>query len=248
MPKGTSFLVKNLFFNIPARRNFLKSGHVELKHIIDEFERVALAHPTTHFVLISNGAEIFNLPSSNYRQRIVNIFGGKTNEKLVPVNEETEIITISGFVGKPEFAKKNRSEQFFLVNDRFIKSSFLHHAVMSAYEGLLKEGNQPSYFAYFEETDMCHRVWLAGYRIVYAFKSVIYHKMGATSSNLNNSFVQYHSFKNRIATYIKNLNSWHMVAMISVHVGLSELFSLFALLRGNTTLFIAVSSAGWCIS
>lgn len=150
LPKGTSFLVKNLFFNIPARRNFLKSDHVELKHIIDEFERVALAHPTIHFVLISNGAEIFNLPSSNYRQRIVNIFGGKTNEKLVPVNEETEIITISGFVGKPEFAKKNRSEQFFLVNDRFIKSSFLHHAVMSAYEGLLKDANQPSYFLYLQ--------------------------------------------------------------------------------------------------
>lgn len=150
LPKGTSFLVKNLFFNIPARRNFLKSDHVELKHIIDEFERVALAHPTIHFVLINNGAEIFNLPSSNYRQRIVNIFGGKTNEKLVPVNEETEIISISGFVGKPEFAKKNRSEQFFLVNDRFIKSSFLHHAVMSAYEGLLKDGNQPSYFLYLQ--------------------------------------------------------------------------------------------------
>lgn len=150
LPKGTSFLVKNLFFNIPARRNFLKSDNVELKHIIDEFERVALAHPTIHFVLISNGAEIFNLPSSNYRQRIVNIFGGKTNEKLVPVNEETEIITISGFVGKPEFAKKNRSEQFFLVNDRFIKSSFLHHAVMSAYDGLLKDGNQPSYFLYLQ--------------------------------------------------------------------------------------------------
>ncbi len=150
LPKGTSFLVKNLFFNIPARRNFLKSDHVELKHIIDEFERVALAHPTIHFVLISNGAEIFNLPSSNYRQRIVNIFGGKTNEKLVPVNEETEIITISGFVGKPEFAKKNRSEQFFLVNDRFIKSSFLHHAVISAYEGLLKDANQPSYFLYLQ--------------------------------------------------------------------------------------------------
>lgn len=150
LPKGTSFLVKNLFFNIPARRNFLKSDNVELKHIIDEFERVALAHPTIHFVLISNGAEIFNLPSSNYRQRIVNIFGGKTNEKLVPVNEETEIITISGFVGKPEFAKKNRSEQFFLVNDRFIKSSFLHHAVMSAYEGLLKDANQPSYFLYLQ--------------------------------------------------------------------------------------------------
>ena len=150
LPKGTSFLVKNLFFNIPARRNFLKSDNVELKHIIDEFERVALAHPNISFTMISNGSEVFNLPSSNYRQRIVNIFGGKTNEKLVPVTEETEILKISGFVGKPEFSKKNRSEQFFLVNDRFIKSPFLHHAIMSAYEGLLKDNNQPSYFLYLE--------------------------------------------------------------------------------------------------
>ena len=95
VPKGTSLLVKNLFFNIPARRNFLKSDNIELKHIIDEFERVAMAHPSIHFVLISNGSEIFNLPSSNYRQRIVNIFGGKTNEKLVTVNEDTEIVSIS---------------------------------------------------------------------------------------------------------------------------------------------------------
>lgn len=150
LPKGTSFLVKNLFFNIPARRNFLKSDNVELKHIIDEFERVALAHPNISFTMISNGSEVFNLPSSNYRQRIVNIFGGKTNEKLVPVTEETEILKISGFVGKPEFSKKNRSEQFFLVNDRFIRSPFLHHAIMSAYEGLIKDNNQPSYFLYLE--------------------------------------------------------------------------------------------------
>ena len=150
LTKGTSFLVKNLFFNIPARRNFLKSDNVELKHIIDEFERVALAHPNISFTMISNGSEVFNLPSSNYRQRIVNIFGGKTNEKLVPVTEETEILKISGFVGKPEFAKKNRSEQFFMVNNRFIRSPFLHQAIMNAYDGLLKDNNQPSYFLYLE--------------------------------------------------------------------------------------------------
>jgi DNA mismatch repair protein MutL len=150
LPKGTSFLVKNLFFNIPARRNFLKSDNIELKHIIDEFERVALAHPTISFTMISNGSEVFNLPSSNYRQRIVNIFGGKTNEKLVPVTEETEILKITGFVGKPEFAKKNRSEQFFLVNNRFIRSPFLHHAIMNAYDGLLRDNNQPSYFLFLE--------------------------------------------------------------------------------------------------
>jgi len=95
-----------------------------------------------------NGSEMFNLPNSNFRQRIVNIFSGKTNEKLVPVQEETEIVTIQGFVGKPEFAKKNKSEQFFFVNDRYIKSGYLHHAVMNAYDGLLPNGAQPSYFIY----------------------------------------------------------------------------------------------------
>lgn len=148
LPKGTSFSVKNLFFNIPARRNFLKSDVVELRHIIDEFQRVALAHSNIHFTLYHNGSELFNLPQSNLRQRIVNVFAGKTNEKLVPIQESTEILSIQGFVGKPEFAKKNRGEQFFFVNDRFIKSPYLHHAVMSAYEGLLRDGSQPSYFLY----------------------------------------------------------------------------------------------------
>src|SRR5690606_15029812 len=148
VPKGTSFLVKNLFYNIPARRNFLKSDTVEFRHIIDEFQRVALAHQNIHFTMYHNGSEMFNLPASNLRQRIVNIFSGKTNEKLVPVREETEIVEISGFVGKPEFSKKNRGEQFFFVNDRFIKSGYLHHAVMSAYDGLLRDGCQPSYFIY----------------------------------------------------------------------------------------------------
>lgn len=148
LPKGTSFAVKNLFFNIPARRNFLKSETVEFRHIVDEFQRVALAHPNIYFTMYHNGSEMFNLPNSNFRQRIVNIFSGKTNEKLVPIQEETEIVTIEGFVGKPEFAKKNRGEQFFFVNDRFIKSGYLHHAVMSAYEGLLPNGAQPTYFIY----------------------------------------------------------------------------------------------------
>ncbi len=150
LPKGTSFAVKNLFFNIPARRNFLKSETVEFRHVMDEFQRVAMAHPSISFTLIHNGSELYNLPSSNFRQRIVAIFGGKTNEKLVPVAEDTELIKISGFVGKPEFAKKSRGEQFFFVNDRYIKSPYLHHAIMSAYEGLLKEGNQPSYFLYLQ--------------------------------------------------------------------------------------------------
>ena len=148
IPKGTSFSVKNLFFNIPARRNFLKSDTVEYRHIIDEFQRVALAHPKIHFTFYHNGSEMFNLQPSNFRQRIVAIFSGKTNEKLVPAAEETEILNIQGFVCKPEFAKKNRGEQFFFVNDRFIKNGYLHHAVMAAYDGLLKDGSQPSYFLY----------------------------------------------------------------------------------------------------
>lgn len=148
LPKGTSFAVKNLFFNIPARRNFLKSDTVEYRHVIDEFQRVALAHPKIHFTFYHNGSEMFNLPPSTLRQRIVNVFSGKTNEKLVPVQEDTEIVSIQGFVSKPEFAKKNRGEQFFFVNDRFIKSGYLHHAVMVAYDGILKDGAQPSYFLY----------------------------------------------------------------------------------------------------
>ena len=144
--KGTSVSVKNLFFNIPARRNFLKSNTVELRHVIDEFHRVSLAHPNISFVFYNNGSESFNLPVSNQRQRIVNLFGNKTNEKLVPVMEDTEVLKISGFVGKPEFAKKTRGEQYFFVNDRFIKSAYLNHAVASAFDGLLKSGWHPSYF------------------------------------------------------------------------------------------------------
>lgn len=147
-PKGTSMMVKNLFFNIPARRNFLKSTQVELRHIIDEFQRVALAHPGIAFHLFNNGSEIFNLPSSNERQRIVNIFGSKTNEKLVPVQEETQVVTIRGFISKPEFAKKSRGEQFFFVNNRFIKSPYLNHAIVSAFEGLIKKESHPGYFLY----------------------------------------------------------------------------------------------------
>ncbi|MFH6958476.1 DNA mismatch repair endonuclease MutL [Flavobacterium aquidurense] len=150
LPKGTSFAVKNLFFNIPARRNFLKSDTVEFRHVMDEFQRVALAHPNIHFTFYHNGSEMYNLPAAGSRQRIVGIMSGKTNEKLVPVNEDTEIINVQGFVCKPEFAKKSRGEQFFFVNDRFIKSGYLHHAVMAAYDGLLKDGSQPSYFLYLQ--------------------------------------------------------------------------------------------------
>lgn len=148
--KGTSIAVKNLFYNIPARRNFLKSNSVEQRHIIDEFERVALAHPQVGFSYIHNSTELFQLPASNLRQRIVGIMGTKSNEKLVPVEEQTDFVKLYGFIGKPEFAKKQRGEQFFFVNNRYIKSPYLHHAVCAAYDGLLKDKSIPSYFLYLE--------------------------------------------------------------------------------------------------
>ena len=150
VPKGTTIAVKNLFFNIPARRNFLKSNPVETRHIIDEFHRVALAHPSISFTMTHNDDLVFNLPPSNVRQRIVNIFGSKTNEKLVPVEETTAILKIDGFVLKPDFAKKSRGQQFFFVNDRFIKSPYLNHAVNAAFEGLIKPSLHPGYFLFLE--------------------------------------------------------------------------------------------------
>ncbi|GAK94452.1 DNA mismatch repair protein MutL [Nonlabens ulvanivorans] len=148
--KGTMISVRNLFYNVPARRKFLKSDNVELRNITDEFHRVAMAHPQVGLKFSSNDTELFNLPISNYRQRIVNIMGAKTNEKLVPVEEETELVKISGFVGKPEFARKTKGLQYFFVNDRFIKHNYLHHAVTSAFEGLLKEKNNPTYFLFLD--------------------------------------------------------------------------------------------------
>lgn len=149
-PAGTSISVRNLFFNIPARRNFLKSNQVELRHITDEFNRVALVHPTIEFRFYNNGTEIFNLPKGKYRQRIARIFGSKMDNRLVPVEEETELVKVSGFVCKPEFTKKSRGEQFFFANGRFIKSPYLHHAVVAAFEGLVKAGHHPGYFLYLE--------------------------------------------------------------------------------------------------
>ncbi len=147
---GTSILVRNLFFNIPARRNFLKSDSIEARHIIDEFERIALAHPEVSFHLNQNGVEIFKLPVSNLRQRIVNVNGANYNERLVPVHEETSLLTISGFVGKPEFSKKTRGEQFLFVNKRYIKDGYLNHAVTNAFEELLSKDSYASYWLYID--------------------------------------------------------------------------------------------------
>ena len=147
---GTSITVKNIFYNIPARRKFLKSDPVELKHIIEEFHRVALANPEIHFTLHHNGNELYHLPKSNLKQRIVGIFGKNINDKLVPVTEETEVAVFSGLVGKPDAAKKTQGDQYLFVNKRFIKSSYLNHAIRTAYEELITKDMFPAYFIFLE--------------------------------------------------------------------------------------------------
>jgi len=147
--QGTSIAMKHLFFNVPARRNFLKSDTVEMRHILDEFHRVVLAHPDLQFSLFHNDVEQFALPATTLRKRIVQLFGQRLNEQLIPVEENTELLRIHGFISKDSY-KKNKSLQFFMVNQRFIKNRYLHHAVVSAFEGLLKEGEQPEYFLHLE--------------------------------------------------------------------------------------------------
>jgi DNA mismatch repair protein MutL len=149
-PKGTTLSIKNLFFNVPARRKFLKSNPVEMRYIMDEFQRLAIAHPDVFFSLHHNNIEMFHLPPGSLRQRIVGVLGANTNKKLVPISEETDILNLHGFVGKPEFAKKTRGEQLFFVNNRFIKSSYLNHAVMLAYEELLPKDTYPLYVIFIE--------------------------------------------------------------------------------------------------
>ena len=142
---GTSISVKNLFYNVPARRNFLKSNQIETKHILDEFVHVALANPSIFFSLHHNGIEVYHLKAANIRQRIVNIFGKNYNEKLVPIEEITDYVSVRGFIGKPEVSKKPRGEQFFFVNNRFIKNNFLNYAITKAYDGLITDKSFPFY-------------------------------------------------------------------------------------------------------
>ncbi len=145
-PEGTSISIKNLFYNVPARRNFLKNDAVELRHILDEFQRVAIPNPETAFSLHHNTTEIFHLEAGSLKQRLMAIFGSSYNTRLIPVEENTGIVKIKGFVIKPEFAKKTRGEQFFFLNKRFIKSAYLHHAVQSAFEEVLPKDSFASYF------------------------------------------------------------------------------------------------------
>jgi DNA mismatch repair protein MutL len=142
--------VKNLFYNVPARRNFLKSETIEFGHIRDEFERVALAHPEIKFSLHHNGQEIYNLQAGVLRMRVASIFGRNSNERLVPIEEQTNIVSIKGFLGKPDAARKTRGEQFFFVNNRYFKDSYFHHAITKAFDGMISDKHYPSYCIYLE--------------------------------------------------------------------------------------------------
>ena len=146
--KGTDIIVRNLFFNIPARKNFLKSDKVELKHIIDEFFRATLANKKINFKLTHDGNILYSLKEESLKQRITSLFGKNTTEKIVPIEEETDIVSISGFLGKPSYAKKTRGEQFFFVNNRFVKAPYLHHAINNAFEGLIQKDVFVSYFIF----------------------------------------------------------------------------------------------------
>ncbi len=147
--EGSVFSVKNLFFNVPARRKFLKSNETEFRNIINEFERIALVNAQIGMSLYHNDAEIFNLPVSGLRQRIINIYGKNLNQKLLSLDAQSSLVTISGFVGKPDSAKKRGALQYFFVNGRYMKHPYFHKAIMQAYEQLIPAGDQPSYFVYF---------------------------------------------------------------------------------------------------
>jgi len=147
---GTSICIKNLFYNTPARRNFLKGNAVEMRHIIDEFQRVALANPQIFFTMHHDGQEVYHLPVTSFKQRIIHLLGNQYNQRLVPVEEDTSIIKLRGFVGKPEFARRTRGEQFFFVNNRFIKDAYLNHAVMTAFEELLPDDSYPLYVLFID--------------------------------------------------------------------------------------------------
>jgi DNA mismatch repair protein MutL len=149
-PQGTSIAMKNLFFNVPARRNFLKSNAAEMRHIVDEFTRVALSFPHIFFSLTSNGQQLFHLEAGSLKQRIVQLLGNNYNAKLVTVNEKTDYMNIYGFVGKPETAKKTRGDQYLFVNNRFIKSAYLNHAVMNAYQQMIASDSFPMYVLFMD--------------------------------------------------------------------------------------------------
>lgn len=148
-PAGSNFLVQNLFFNVPARRKFLKSNQTELTNVVADFQRIVLVHPEISFSLYNNGVEMFHLPAASVRQRIIDVFGKKINAELLPIEVETSLVSISGYVGKPDSSKKKGVHQYFFVNGRYMRHPYFHSAVMKAYENLIPVGEHVSYFIYF---------------------------------------------------------------------------------------------------
>lgn len=207
-PQGTSIAVKNLFYTVPARRAFLKADPVETRHIMDEFQRVAMANPDVFFSLHHNNSEIFHLPAGNLRQRVVKIFGEAVNKKLVPAEQETDILRITGFVGKPDYFKKGRGEQLFFVNKRFIRSNYLHHAVMGAYEDLLPSDTYPLYVLFLDidpaSVDINvhptkQEIKFDDERLVYNFlKVAVRHALGSHNVTPTLDFEQEPAFQQRL--------------------------------------------------
>ncbi len=215
--QGTTISVKNLFYNVPARRNFLKSNTVELKHIIDEFQHIALAHPAIFFSMQHNGVELFHLKPANLRQRIIHLFGNNYNEKLVPVEEKTSVTNIHGFIGKPESAKKTKGEQFFFVNNRYIRSPYLHHAVMSVYDDFIPENSYPLYTIFIDiepsRIDVNvhptkQEIKFEDDRIIYTFiQAALRHALAQYSVTPTLDFDQDPTFANLPAYYKKQTNT-----------------------------------------
>ena len=207
-PQGTSIAVKNLFYTVPARRSFLKADPVETRHIMDEFQRIAMANPDIFFSLHHNDSEIYHLPAGNLRQRVVKIFGEAVNKKLVPAEQETDILHITGFVGKPDYFKKGRGEQLFFVNKRFIRSNYLHHAVMGAYEDLLPADTYPLYVLFLDIDPASidinvhptkQEIKFDDERLVYNFlKVAVRHALGSHNVTPTLDFEQEPAFQQRL--------------------------------------------------
>jgi DNA mismatch repair protein MutL len=204
--EGTVISVKNLFFNVPARRNFLKSDSAELRHIFDEFIRIALAHPKISFQLFTNELETLHYKSGNLKQRVCSVFDTRYESKIVPLSEETQGLHITGFVGKPELAKKNRGEQYIFVNKRFVKSAYIHHAVMNAYEQMLAKESFPFYvlFIDIDPSRIDVNVHPQKYEVKFEDEKMIYtfvnlaskHALGAYSVMPTLDFSQEHALNN----------------------------------------------------
>lgn len=216
-PEGTSIAIKNLFFNIPARRNFLKSDAVELKNIIEEFQRVGLAHPKIGFQLFNNDHEMYHLRPGNLKQRITQLFGDNYAERIVPVEEKSYALHVFGFIGKPEFSKKTRGEQYIFVNNRFIKSSYLNHAVTAAFDQMMPKENFPFYVLFLDidpaKIDVNvhpakHEIKFEDERLVYTFVNLgAKHALGAYSVSPSLDFDQEHHL-NANGTFEQQPRTW----------------------------------------